>query len=125
MKNTAFAGLPPEAKKEKLAAVLREKTGYLLWEDEIKAIVRYANLAGQYSVFVYRDCGDMLSSVNHSPIGRALFLLGGEVVSKADLEKRLSAGMADNTTIAVIAKCMHGARRAVFIYIPPHRKERE
>lgn len=63
MKNTAFKEMSTPERHEKLRAVIREKTGGLLRDEELAVIIRHTPLQGQYSVLVYRDFAEMVNSI--------------------------------------------------------------
>ena len=123
MKNTAFEEMSAPEKREKLRAVLREKTGGLLRDEELAVIIRHTPLQGQYSVLVYRDFAEMVNSIVKGPNRKAQFLVGGEQAFGADLDERFVAVANGNTVITVIATCTSSIRRIIFIYVPLCRKE--
>ena len=122
MKNTAFAEMPTSKRHEKLRAVLREKTGSLLRDEELAVIIRNTPLQEQYGILVYRDFAEMVNSVIGDPGYTARFLVGGAHASGADLDERFAAVANEDSAITVIAKCTNSIRRIIFIYIPRCRK---
>ena len=122
MKNTAFEEMSAPEKREKLRAVLREKTGRLLRDEELAVIIRHTPLREQYGVLVYRDFAEMVNSITGDRSYTARFLIGGTQTSGADLDERFAAAANKDTVITVIAKCTNSIRRIIFIYIPQYRK---
>ena len=122
MKNTAFEELSAPEKREKLRAVLREKTGGLLRDEELAVIVRHTPLREQYGIQVYRDFAGMVNNITGDRSYTARFLIGTTQTSGADLDERFAAAANEDTVITVIAKCTNSIRRIIFIYIPQCRK---
>lgn len=123
MKNMAFEEMSTPEKREKLRAVIREKTGGLLRDEELAVIIRHTPLREQYGVLVYRDFAEMVNSIIGDPGFTARFLVGGAHASGADLDERFVAAANEDTVITVFAKCTNSIRRIIFIYIPRCRKE--
>lgn len=123
MKNTAFKEMSTPERHGKLRAVIREKTGGLLRDEELAAIIRTTPLQEQYGVLVYRDFAEMVNSIIGDPGFTARFLVGGAQASGADLDERFAAAPNEDTVITVIAKCTNSIRRIICIYIPRCRKE--
>lgn len=122
MKNTAFEEMSAPEKREKLRAVLREKTGGLLRDEELAVIIRNTPLREQYGVQVYRDFAEMVNSIIGDPGYTARFLVGRAHASGADLDERFAATANKDSAITVIAKCTNSIRRIILIYIPQCRK---
>ena len=123
MKNKVFKDMSVQEKREKLRTVLCARTGCLLWEEELDAIIRHTRLYKQYSILVYHNSRDMLDSIVANASYKAQFLAGSEAVKKGGLEDQLAAADSENKAISMIAKCMDSERRFIFIYIPRGRKE--
>lgn len=122
MKNTAFEEMSTPEKREKLRAVLRDKTGGLLRDEELVAIIRHTPLREQYGVQVYRDFAGMVNNITGDRSYTARFLIGATQMSGADLDERFAAAAYEDTVITVFAKCTNSIRRIIFIYIPQCRK---
>ena len=122
MKNTAFGKVSAPEKREKLRAVLREKTGGLLRDEELSAIIRHTPLQEQYGILVYRDVAEMVDNIFKSQNYAARFLIGGTQAPGADLDERFVAAAYEDTVITVFAKYTNSIRRIIFIYIPQCRK---
>lgn len=122
MKNTAFEEMSTPEKREKLRAVLREKTGGLLRDEELAVIIRHTPLREQYGILVYRDFAEMINNIFKSQNYAAWFLVGGTQMPGADLDERFVVAANEDTVITVIAKCTNSIRRIIFIYIPQCRK---
>ena len=123
MKNKAFKDMSVQEKRKKLRTVLCARTGCLLREEELDAIIRHTRLYKQYSILVYHNTRDMLDSIIASGSYKARFLVGNEEVKREGLEGHLAAADDENKVISMIAKCSDGERRFIFIYIPRGRKE--
>ena len=123
MKNKAFKDMPIPERREKLRTVLCARTGCLLREEELDAIIRHTRLYKQYSILVYHNSRDMLDSIVANASYKAQFLAGSEAVKRGGLEDQLAAADSENKAISMIAKCMDSERRFIFIYIPRGRKE--
>ena len=123
MKNKVFKDMSVQEKREKLRTVLCARTGCLLREEELDAIIRHTRLYKQYSILVYHNSRDMLESIVESASDKAYFLVGSEAVKRGGLEDQLVAADSENKAISMIAKCMDSERRFIFIYIPRGRKE--
>ena len=123
MKNKAFKDMLVQEKRKKLRTVLYARTGCLLREEELDAIIRHTRLYKQYSILVYHNTRDMLDSIIASGSYKARFLVGNEEVKREGLEGHLAAADDENKVISMIAKCSDGERRFIFIYIPRGRKE--
>ena len=123
MKNKAFKDMSVQEKRKKLRTVLYARTGCLLREEELDAIIRHTRLYKQYSILVYHNTRDMLDSIIASGSYKARFLVGNEEVKREGLEGHLAAADDENKVISMIAKCSDGERRFIFIYIPRGRKE--
>ena len=123
MKNKVFKDMSVQEKREKLRTVLCARTGCLLREEELDAIIRHTRLYKQYSILVYHNSRDMLESIVESASDKAYFLVGSEAVKRGGLEDQLVAADSENKAISMIAKCMDSERRFIFIYIPRDRKE--
>lgn len=122
MRNMAFEEMSTLEKREKLRAVLREKTGGLLREEELAAIIRHTPLQEQYGILVYRDLAEMTNSIIKRPSYAIRFLIGAAQVSAADLGERAVTAANGDAAITVITKCTNRIRRIIFIYIPRYRK---
>lgn len=120
MNNSIFRGMSDQEKQAKLEAALRCKTEGLLRDNEMKAIVQFARLYDQYSILVYRDLAEMFSSMIGGPATWTL-LVGGDVVSSCDLQKRINKSNATEDAITVMTRSNINARRMIFIYIPKAR----
>ena len=123
MKNKAFKDMSVQEKRKKLRTVLCARTGCLLWEEELDAIIRHTRLYKQYSIRVFHNSRNMLDSILASASYKARFLVGNEEVKRESLEGHLAAADDENKVISMIAKCSDGERRFIFIYIPRGRKE--
>ena len=123
MKNMAFEEMSTPEKREKLRAVLREKTGGLLRDEELAVIIRHTPLQEQYGILVYRDAAEMVNNIFKSQNYAVRFLIGGTQAPGADLDERFVAAAYEDTVITVFAKCTNSIRRIIFIYIPRCRKE--
>ena len=123
MKNKVFKDMSVQEKREKLRTVLCARTGCLLREEELDAIIRHTRLYKQYSILVYHNSRDMLDSIAANASYKAYFLVGSEAVKRGGLEDQLVAADSENKAISMIAKCMDSERRFIFIYIPRGRKE--
>ena len=123
MKNKVFKDMSVQEKREKLRTVLCARTGCLLREEELDAIIRHTRLYKQYSILVYHNSRDMLDSIVANASYKAQFLAGSEAVKRGGLEDQLAAADSENKAISMIAKCMDSERRFIFIYIPRGRKE--
>ena len=123
MKNKVFKDMSVQEKREKLRTVLCARTGCLLREEELDAIIRHTRLYKQYSILVYHNSRDMLDSIVANASYKAYFLVGSEAVKRGRLEDQLVAADSENKAISMIAKCMDSERRFIFIYIPRDRKE--
>ena len=123
MKNKAFKDMSVQEKRKKLRTVLYARTGCLLREEELDAIIRHTRLYKQYSIRVFHNSRNMLDSILASGSYKARFLVGNEEVKREGLEGHLAAADNENKVISMIAKCSDGERRFIFIYIPRGRKE--
>ncbi len=123
MKNKAFKDMSVQEKRKKLRTVLYARTGCLLREEELDAIIRHTRLYKQYSIRVFHNSRNMLDSILASGSYKARFLVGNEEVKREGLEGHLAAADDENKVISMIAKCSDGERRFIFIYIPRGRKE--
>ena len=122
MKNMAFEEMSTPEKREKLRAVLREKTGGLLRDEELAVIIRHTPLREQYGILVYRDFAEMINNIFKSQNYAARFLVGGTQMPGADLDERFVVAANEDSVITVFAKCTNSIRRIIFIYIPQYRK---
>lgn len=121
--NYDFARLSEEKKHSKLEASLRSKTDGLIRDDEIDAILRCVHPSSQYKIFVYRELGEMLTGVIHSPVRRAWLLVGGHSVSRVNLNDPFLANGSDAVT--VVARGTTSIQRMIFIYIPRSRTRKD
>ena len=123
MKNKAFKDMPIPERREKLRTVLCARTGCLLREEELDAIIRHTRLYKQYSILVYHNTRDMLESIAASASYKARFIVGSEAVKREGLEDQLAVADNENKAISMISKSSDSERRFIFIYIPRGRKE--
>ena len=115
--------MPIPERREKLRTVLYARTGCLLWEEELDAIIRHTRLYKQYSILVYHNTRDMLESIAASASYKARVIVGSEEVKREGLEDQLAVADNENKAISMISKSSDSERRFIFIYIPRGRKE--
>lgn len=121
--NYDFAKLSEQKKHSKLEASLRSKTDGLIRDDEIAAILRYVHPSSQYKIFVYRELGEMLTGVIHSPVRRAWLLVGGHGARCRTMDDPFVAD--GNDAVTVVARGKTSIQRMIFIYIPRSRTRKD
>lgn len=124
MRNAKFKGLSHRQRQKKLLAALREKTGGVLSENELRELIRHIGPARQYAVFVYTDLDGLVSEMLRRSVERVRYIRNGRQIHICELKQRYSEEESAGAWLAAIANdAQTGAM--VFLLLPEPKRERK
>ena len=124
MRNAQFKGLSHRRRQKKLLAALREKTGGVLSENELRELIRHIGPARQYAVFVFTDLDGLVSEMLRRSVKRVRYIRNGRQIDIRELKQRCSEEKSSAFWLAVIANDAQ-AGALVFFLLPEQKRERE
>ena len=124
MRNAQFKGLSRRRRQKKLLAALREKTGGVLSENELRELIRHIGPARQYAVFVFTDLDGLVSEMLRRSVKRVRYIRNGRQIDIRELKLRYSEEKSTAFWLAAIADDAP-ADALVFLLLPEPKREKE
>lgn len=124
MRNAQFKGLSRRRRQKKLLAALREKTGGVLSENELRELIRHIGPARQYAVFVFTDLDGLVSEMLRRSVKRVRYIRNGRQIDIRELKQRYSEEKSTAFWLAAIADDAQ-ADALVFLLLPEPKREKE
>ena len=124
MRNAQFKGLSHRRRQKKLLAALREKTGGVLSENELRELIRHIGPARQYAVFVFADLDGLVSEMLRRSVKRVRYIRNGRQLNIRELKLRYSEEKSTAFWLAAIADDAQ-ADALVFLLLPEPKREKE
>jgi len=124
MRNARFRGLSQRRRQKKLLAALREKTGGVLSENELRELIRHIGPARQYAVFVFTDLDGLVSDMLRRSVKRVRYIRNGRQIDIRELKQRYSEEKSSAFWLAAIANDAQ-AGAMVFLLLPEPKREKK